>query len=119
MSSIGIDIEEVKRFQGLVKSKRFLYRVYSQREIAYCRAKKNKLQHFAVRFAAKEAVWKALSETFFKKSHITHKDIAIRNEDSGKPTVVFPLRYRALEKKIMISLSHTQSYVVAVALLKD
>jgi len=57
---IGIDIVEVSRIAKLIKSKQFLKRVFTAQEISYCSAKKNKAQHFAVRFAAKEAVVKVL-----------------------------------------------------------
>ncbi|MFN3967013.1 MAG: holo-ACP synthase, partial [Endomicrobiia bacterium] len=78
--NIGIDIVEVKRIAQLIKNKRFLKRIFSEDEIKYCSSRKNSSQHFAVRFAAKEAVWKALSD---KK--LTHKDINITNKKNGKP----------------------------------
>jgi holo-[acyl-carrier protein] synthase len=115
---LGVDIEEVGRFGSLLRNKRFLARIYTPQEITYCRSKKNKLQHFAVRFAAKEAVWKALSEALAgSKVHLGHRDIGIRNTETGKPHVTLPKKLRKLESKLQVSLSHTRSYVVAVAVL--
>ncbi|MDI6641241.1 MAG: holo-ACP synthase [Elusimicrobiota bacterium] len=110
---IGIDIVEVKRIKQLLKYRKFLNRVFSDDEIQYCSSKKNKAEHFAVRFAAKEALWKAL------RSHqqITHKDISIKNLNSGKPKVILPPRLKKLEKKISVSLSHTKDFACAVAII--
>jgi holo-[acyl-carrier protein] synthase len=115
---LGVDIEEVSRFRALVRNKRFLERVYTSSEVAYCRGKKNQLQHFAVRFAAKEAVWKCLSETLHKlKKKLGHRDIGIKNTASGKPQIVLPAALKKIERRVHISLSHSSSHVVAVAVL--
>ena len=118
-STLGVDIEEVQRFKKLVRNQRFLNRIFTKQEIVYCASKKQKLQHFAVRFAAKEAVWKALSEILKKqKTPLGHWDIGVKNDRSGKPAVVLPSRFKHLEKRIAISLSHTAHYAVAVALVR-
>ena len=115
-SSLGVDIEEVKRFQTLIRNKRFLNRVFSKEEISYCSRKKNKPQHFAVRFAAKEALWKALSDVLDQLGKsVTHKEISIRNTSRGKPTVVLPKALSKFNKRVTVSLSHTRSYAVAIA----
>lgn len=117
--SVGVDIEEVSRFPKLVRDRRFLKRVFTPQEITYCLSKKNKSQHFAVRFAAKEAVWKALSEVIRDlKKTVAHKEVGIRNTSTGKPEVVLPPILSKWKKKITISLSHTHSYAVAVAVVK-
>jgi holo-[acyl-carrier protein] synthase len=108
--NIGVDIEEIKRFDKYVNNEEYLKNIFSQEEILYSIPKKNAIQHLAVRFAAKEAVWKALS-TRNKKLVIT--DISVRNDESGKPRVY--IRNKEC-KKIDISLSHTKDYVVAVAI---
>ena len=107
---IGIDIVEVKRIERLIKSKAFLAKVYTQQEIAYCSEKKNKAQHFAVRFATKEAVWKALG-----KESVGLKDIEVKNLSNGKPVVLIK---NTPAKNISISLTHTNNYAAAVAILK-
>ncbi|HMU97059.1 MAG TPA: holo-ACP synthase [Elusimicrobiota bacterium] len=109
--SLGVDIVEVKRIARLIREPRFLARVFSDREVAYCRAKKNAAQHFAVRFAAKEAVYKALG-----RAGVAHKDISVKNEPSGKPGVELAPRLRSLESRLTLTLSHTAEHAVAVAL---
>lgn len=108
--NIGVDIEEVKRFEKYVKDKDYLERVFSGDEISYCMPKKRPAQHLAARFAAKEAVWKALSA---KNKKLVITDISVKNTLSGKPEVYIKnKRY----KKIDVSLSHTCKYVVAAAI---
>lgn len=109
MKDIGIDIVDVKRIERLIKNKRFLKRVFTDEEINYCGSKKNSAQHYAVRFAAKESVWKALGE------NVSHKDIGIRNSKNGKPAVFIKNRE---DKRILISLSHTKEYAVAICVIK-
>jgi holo-[acyl-carrier protein] synthase len=87
-----------------------LGRVFSAAEVAYCRGKKNASQHFAVRFAAKEAVYKALG-----KKSVTHKQISVRNLPSGQPVVCLGGPLKRLEKMMSLSLSHTAQYAAAVA----
>lgn len=106
---IGVDIVEVKRIGNLVKDENFLNRVFTPEEQKYCLAKKNCAQHFAVRFAAKEAVWKALG-----KSGVALLDIGVKNKPDGKPEVT--LRGKRY-KNIDISLSHTDDYAVAAAII--
>ena len=108
---IGIDIEEVKRFKSLIKNKAFLTRVFSQQEIDYCLSKKNAIEHFAVRFSGKEAVWKALNNS---KIQIT--SISFKNLKNGNP-VVFINNKKV--SNIQVSFSHTKTTVVAVAVLED
>ena len=107
---IGIDIVDIKRIGRLIKDKKFLERVYTDHETAYCMPKRNRAQHFAVRFAAKEAVWKALGQ-----KGISHRDIGVVNRPDGKPVVRISGRARA---DIELSLSHTDEYAAAVALKK-
>lgn len=109
--NIGIDIEEIKRFQKLIKDKKFVERIFSENEIKYCSSKKNAAQHYAVRFAGKEAVWKAVN----KRKKITVTDISFKNSVTGKPEVYIK------GKKVPyidISFSHNKTTVVAVAVAK-
>jgi len=92
--------------------------VFTPHEIAYCRSKRNVAQHFAVRFAAKEAVWKALSDVILRnKTAVTHRDIGLKNQPSGKPVVVLTGPLKKMSKRVLVSLSHTDRTVVAVAYL--
>lgn len=107
--NIGIDIEEIKRFHKLLKDKIFIERIFSKDEIEYCLSKKkNSIQHFAVRFAGKEAVWKTLDN-----SKITITDISFKNSISGKPLVYIKNK---IKRNIEVSFSHNKTTVVAVAI---
>jgi holo-[acyl-carrier protein] synthase len=108
--NIGIDIEEVKRFVKHVKDKKFLERVFAKEELSYSISRKNAAQCLAARFAAKEAVWKALSTT----NRFAITDISVRNTNDGKPQVYIKNKKY---KRIDISLSHTDKYVAAVAIV--
>jgi holo-[acyl-carrier protein] synthase len=110
---IGVDIVEIHRISKQTHNPRFLKRVFTPQEVAYCRARKNSAQHFAVRFAAKEAVWKAVGEP-----KLLHRDIQVRNRPNGKPEVIFPDRFAKLARRVSISLSHGQDYAVAMAIFK-
>lgn len=108
---IGLDIVEIERVRELGrKTPRFLSRVFTPAEISYCRGKKLQWQHFAVRFAAKEAVWKALG-----KVGLRLKDISISRDKRGKPGIL--LRGKPCPS-LIISLSHSERYALAVAVKK-
>jgi holo-[acyl-carrier protein] synthase len=111
--SLGVDIVEVPRVARLIRNPRFLRRVFTFPEQVYCRGKKNAAQHYAVRFAAKEAVYKALG-----RSGLSHKDISVRNAANGKPEVELQGPFKPLQRKVTISLSHTAEYAVAVAVFQ-
>jgi holo-[acyl-carrier protein] synthase len=108
--SLGVDIVDVPRISRLIRNKRFLSRVFSSVEVKYCLGKRNAAQHFAVRFAAKEAVYKAL-----RRAGVSHKQIWIENKADGRPVVRLQGSLKRLEKNVSISLSHTAEYAVAMA----
>lgn len=112
--SVGTDIVEVPRIKKLIHQERFLRRIFSPEEIRYCKDKKNAEQHFAVRFAAKEAVWKALGSILHGKG-ISHREIQVRRAPSGQPFVQLSSRLKKFESRISLSLSHTEQHAVAVA----
>lgn len=110
--NIGTDIEEVRRFENLdVKT---LRRLFTKEELDYCLKSKNKAQHLAVRFAAKEAVFKALpfEEIALKKIEVIRK--------SGQKPQIAIYDERANNLIFKLSLSHTKNNAVAfVLVLKD
>ena len=110
---VGVDIVEIHRVAKSVRNPRFLQRVFTPTEVLYCRSKKNSAQHFAVRFAAKEAVWKAVGEP-----KLLHRDIQVRNRANGKPEVIFPKPFAKLSRRVVISLSHGREYAVAMAIFR-
>src|SRR3970282_209173 len=83
---VGIDIIEIKRIERLFSANEdFLKKIYTEKEVEYCKPKKNKYQHFAARFATKEAMFKALGTGWVGKMKWT--DIELLNDDNGRPYV--------------------------------
>lgn len=116
MKSIGVDIIEIDRVEKIISEfgDKFLKKVFTSAEIDYCKSKAKPSQHFAARFAAKEAVAKALGTGFGKDLML--KDVEVRNDINGKPLVF----YKGIKNdKVLISISHCDHYVVAFAVLKD
>ncbi|MBP3707261.1 MAG: holo-ACP synthase [Clostridia bacterium] len=116
--NIGNDIIETKRIERLCKkfSKRFMNRVYTNKEIEYCESKgENKYQSYAARFAAKEAIFKAISNQLDNKYSIGWKDIEIINNEYGKPFA--NIRGVDFISNIDISMSHVKEYAIATALI--
>ena len=112
----GTDIIEIERIKDSIENtnNKFLDRVYTINEIEYCESKKaQKYQHYAARFAAKEAVFKALSERIEDKYSICWKDIEIINNSQGKPYVNLVSNYDKEIEQIDLSMSHCKEYAVA------
>ena len=111
----GTDIIEVCRIKESIERKgdNFLNKIYTEKEIEYCNSKNNmKYQHFAARFAAKEAIFKAISNILKDKYEITWKDVEILNDENGRPYVHF-LNNDYNIKQIDISISHLKEYAIA------
>ena len=111
---VGNDIIEVSRIKKLIKEKgdKFLNRIYTQREIDYCESKgPNKYQHYAGRFAAKEAIIKA-----WKTTNYNFKKIEIINDKDGVPKVEILTKYNNIFT-IEVSISHIKAYATAFALI--
>ena len=119
----GIDIIEVKRIEDSIKQhgEGFLKRVFTEKEIEYCESKKvNKFQSYAARFAAKEAVFKAISGAVSNKYEVNWQDIEILNDETGRPYVNFSNKLQKLGLKnenIEVSLSHIKEQAIASAVL--
>jgi holo-[acyl-carrier protein] synthase len=106
---VGTDIVDILRIKKLVdKNKNFIERVFNNEEIKYCKLHKHYAEHFAVRFAAKEAVIKALGI-----KEIPLKDISISHLKTGKPIVKLSGKWNKYEKFLSVSLSHCDKYAVA------
>ena len=112
----GTDIIEISRVKESIEStnERFCERVYTEKEREYCENKKmQKYQHYAVRFSAKEAIFKAISDELENKFEINWKDIEILNDEKGRPYVnILNNKIQNIEN-IDISLSHCKEYAVA------
>ena len=114
--SCGVDIIEISRIKKSIEESedRFLQRVYTDEEIEYCESKNNqKYQHYAARFTAKEAVFKAVSSNLKDKYSITWKDIEVCNNEQGKPYINLYGINQELFESIDISISHCKKYATA------
>jgi len=119
----GIDIVETKRIREILEQfgERFLNRIFHDAEAAYARTMKKADLHLAARFAAKEAISKAFGTGIGE--HLGWKDMEIRRRDSGEPYVVMHGKGLELMKSrgvtaIHVSLSHTDGYAAASAVLE-
>lgn len=112
----GVDIIEVDRIQEAIETQgeTFLHKVYTQEEINYCsNTRKMIYQHYAVRFAAKEAVYKAISEFISPDEENILNKIEVTNTEKGKPMVnLEALNIRNIES-MDLSLSHIKNYAIA------
>lgn len=112
----GIDMIEVKRIQESMErlGDKFATKVFTAKEILYCDSKKNmKYQHFAARFAAKEAIFKAMSDLLEDKYEISWTDVEILDDERGKPRVYFLTGKEYPIEQIDVSLSHLKEFAVA------
>lgn len=119
---VGVDVIEVERIKQSIEDlgEDFAHRVFTDKEIKYCDSKKvNKYQHYAGRFAAKEAAFKAVSELLSDKYSLSWKNIEITNNASGKPKLEFISLDKKVEKELSkivdkdISISHLKDYAIA------
>lgn len=114
----GTDIIEISRIKESIESagEVFLNRVYTEKEIEYCESKKvQKYQSYAARFAAKEAIFKAISIQLDDKYSVCWKDIEILNGKQGRPIVnLYGIDMKNIES-VDVSLSHCKDYAIAYA----
>ncbi|MFI5264420.1 MAG: holo-ACP synthase [Candidatus Kapaibacterium sp.] len=122
---IGIDSIEVARIADAISvyGEQFLHRIFTDEEISYCRSRRFSAEHFAARFAAKEAFAKAIG-TGIRRGFIW-KEVEVRKEYSGKP--ILTLHGSMIEKVIRIvdgnyhvqlSLTHTKDMAEAMILIE-
>ena len=118
MIAHGVDITEVARIAGMIErhGDQFLERVFTGRERAYAAESRRRDEHFAARFAAKEATLKALGTGW--RSGISWTDVEVVSLPSGQPTLHLHARAAEIAREQgigawSISLSHTENYAVA------
>jgi holo-[acyl-carrier protein] synthase len=118
---IGTDIVECLRIAQMIErhGELFIHRVYTAHEIQYCQNRKQATQHYAGRWAAKEAVLKAIGTGW--RRGISWRDVEVRNLPGGRPVVALHggARDAADElgvAQILISISHCRSHATAYAL---
>src|ERR1700726_1651472 len=118
---IGTDIVECLRIGRMIEQhgELFLTRVYTSYEIQLCQSRKRATEHFAARWAAKEAVLKALGTSW--RRNLNWTDIELRNEKGGQTEVRLTGTVRDIAEgqgvgKVLLSMSHCRAYATAYAL---
>ena len=120
LKGVGTDIIEIDRIEKIFNryGQKFLDRMFTESEQEYCLKYHNPIQHYAGRFAAKEALVKALG-TGIRKD-VSWIDIEILNDKLGKPQVYLSPGVRSLfsDPTVHISISHSKKYATAVAIVE-
>jgi holo-[acyl-carrier protein] synthase len=121
---LGTDLVETRRVQQSIDrfGERFLERIFTAGEIAYCTRKKNAAESFAARFAAKEAGAKALGTGISRG--VSWKEFEVKREESGRPSLHLSGRAGELAgamgvKRIQLSLTHSRDLAMAVVVAED
>lgn len=115
---IGVDIVEISRIKQSIErfGDHFINKIFTPAEIAYCSEKANRYQHYAARFAAKEAIYKAFGNAH--QPFVTWLQVEINTEDNGRPVAVILNPNEILRGlTVQISLSHSDNYAVCSALV--
>lgn len=118
----GIDITDVRRVQAAIErhGKRFIQRIFTPSEQAYCESKRMKYEHYAARFAAKEAAMKAFEVR--REHRYRFREIEIRRAATGKPGIylsaVSKKRFRVPARcQIELSMAHEREFAIATVLM--
>ena len=120
---IGTDIIDVKRVEKMVtRGKQYLETIFTEKEMEYCEAKARKSEHYAARYAAKEAILKALGTGW--RGGLAYSDVEIINEELGQPQVQVRGKVKNFFdhhqiQQTSISLSHTREIAIAVIILES
>jgi holo-[acyl-carrier protein] synthase len=119
---IGIDLVPIPRMRRIMErwDERFLSRVFTDAEIAYCRRRKDPVPHFAARFAAKEAGLKALGTGL--RLGISWRELEVKRERGGPPMMILTGRSREIARargadRMLLALTHDGDYAIAQAML--
>jgi len=121
---IGVDLVDVRRMRGVLERRgdRIIRRVFTAAEQDYCRAHRDPSPYFAVRFAAKEALFKALGTGWARG--VAWCEAEVLRQESGAPKLVVTGRARELAdelgtRRIHVSLSHSEEAAIAVVVLEN
>jgi holo-[acyl-carrier protein] synthase len=121
---IGIDLVQIPRLRAIVArwQDRFLRRVFTEAELAYCQSRRDPIPHLAARFAAKEAALKALGTGL--SMGISWRELEVRRERGQPPTLVLSGRSRVIGtarggNRVLLTLTHDGEYAMAQAMLID
>lgn len=117
---VGIDVVDIQRMAAKIGKSGFTQVAFTESEIAYCEPKKHSAQHYAARFAAKEAYMKAIGKGWSNEADF--KEIELAKNEEGKPEII--LKGRTLSyfresdyKEIHVSFSHTENTATAIVIL--
>tara|TARA_B100000579_G_scaffold281228_1_gene232803 strand:+ start:1267 stop:1620 length:354 start_codon:yes stop_codon:yes gene_type:complete len=116
MISIGTDIVKVSRIKDLLttKKEKFLNKVFVEEEISYCNSNSHPEIHFSGKYAAKEAIKKALLSNDIIE-HISLKEIKVLNRDNKAPYIEID---SLIDLSYNVSISHEEEYAIAFALIQ-
>ena len=122
---IGVDIINNKRIKFSIRKKDFIKRIFSQNEIKFSKKIKAKTNYFAKRFAAKEALSKALGIGF--RNNLNFKDIEILNDKLGKPyylkskkiTNIVNKKFKTKKYNLFLSITDEKDYSIAFTILQS
>lgn len=123
IAGVGIDMIEVQRVsEKMARAAGFRELVFSEKEIAYCEKKKNSFEHYAARFAAKEAFYKAIGAGWMNGT--SFNEIEITNDEKGKPVLSLlggtaGLITQMGIKHIHVSLTHLKTMASAVVIIEN
>jgi holo-[acyl-carrier protein] synthase len=124
IKGIGVDLVKIPRMRDVIArwDERFLRRVFTEAEIAYCRSRRDPVPHFAARFAAKEAAMKALGTGL--RLGVKWRELEVRRERGQAPRLVLHGRSRELGlarggRTMLLALTHEGEYALAQAMLVD
>jgi holo-[acyl-carrier protein] synthase len=117
---IGVDVVDVKRMKMALETwgPALIKKMFTDSEIAYCNSKKKPHEHFAARFAAKEAVSKAMETGLTGK--FRWRDVEVINDTSGAPKIILHeyVASQLAQCRVHLSLSHTENTVVAFSIIE-
>ena len=121
---VGVDLVQISRMRDVIArwQERFLRRVFTEQEIAYCQSRRDPVPHFAARFAAKEAGLKALGTGL--SLGVSWRELEVRRERGGPPALILSGRSREISlarggRRMLLALTHEGDYALAQALLVD
>ena len=116
MISIGTDIVKVSRIKTLIdqKKEKFLHKIFTKEEISYCNSYSDPEVHFSGKYAAKEAIKKALISNHLTDK-ISLKDIEILNKNNKVPYVIIK---DMMELNYNVSVSHEEEYAIAFVVIE-
>ena len=124
VKGIGIDVVHITRMREVIArwEERFLHRIFTEQEIAYCRSRRDPVPHFAARFAAKEAGLKALGTGL--RFGIRWRELEVVRERGQAPVLVLRGRSREIGlsrggRRMLLTLTHDGDYALAQAMLVD